>query len=311
MVLCDKRRRCEGRKAQAVFETDIPSEVHDHSPTQGAWVWSLRSGVMRWSAKMYEIFGVTPRDFDTTIESYSRMIHPADRRRVQVTLMQGIREGQAGPLIYRIVRPDGKQRMVEAAIRAEYDMEGVIRRVSGVLTDVTDRATGGAAHTAEAVTKPPATTPLLIDEWCALGRDLADRRGLAFESRIDDALPAVLPFDETLVTQIVSQLLRNACQFTVRGKVGLSVMLRDPVLEICVYDTGIGIPPHATMLALRGRRLHGVSSHCDEERDAGSGLPMVRSYVERLGGSLMVASAIGIGTKFTITLPLPVGASNP
>ncbi|MBK9123461.1 MAG: PAS domain-containing sensor histidine kinase [Chloroflexi bacterium] len=293
-----------------MYEIDVPSEVQDHSPTQGAWVWSLRSGVMRWSHKMFEIFGVNERQFDTTIENYSRLIHPADRRRVQVALMQGIREGSIGPFVYRIVRPDGEQRTVEAVIRMEYDIDGVIRRVSGVLTDVTERSTGGTSQASAAVTKPFNATTALIDEWRAFGRDMADRRGLAFECRIGDRVPADLPFDNTLLTQIVNQLLRNACQFTARGKVGLSIALRDSVLEIRVCDTGAGIPPHATILALRGQRLHSTTTGTDED-ETGHGLPMVRSYVERLGGSLMVASTIGAGSTFTVTLPLPTNAPGP
>ncbi|NOG50651.1 MAG: PAS domain-containing protein [Chloroflexi bacterium] len=176
-----------------MYDADVPNEVQDHSPTQGAWVWSLRSGVMRWSPVMFAIFGVSAHQFDTTIENYSLMIYPADRRRVQATLMRGIHEGDAGPLVYRIIRPDGEQRTVEAAIRVEYDMDGVIRRIYGVLTDVTERTTNRTGQASTAVTKPFNATPALIDEWCAFGREMAGRRGLAFECRISDRLPAGVP----------------------------------------------------------------------------------------------------------------------
>lgn len=302
-----KFRGCE---VQAVYDADVPNEVQDHSPTQGAWVWSLRSGVMRWSPVMFAIFGVSAHQFDTTIENYSLMIYPADRRRVQATLMRGIHEGDAGPLVYQIIRPDGEQRTVEAAIRVEYDMDGVIRRIYGVLTDVTERTTNRTGQASTAVTKPFNATPALIDEWCAFGREMAGRRGLAFECRISDRLPAGVPLDSTLLTHIVNQLLRNACQFTARGKVGLSIALRDTVLEIKVCDTGAGIPPHAAIPALRGHRLNTVSAGASNS-EPGRGLPMVRSYVERLGGSLMVASTIGVGTTFSVTLPLPTNAPSP
>jgi chemotaxis protein histidine kinase CheA len=38
---------------------------------------------------------------------------------------------------------------------------------------------------------------------------------------------------------------------------------------------------------------------------------MVRSYVERLNGSLMVASTMGVGSRFTVMLPLPSGTHSP
>ena len=99
-------------------------------------------------------------------------------------------------------------------------------------------------------------------------------------------------------------LLSNAGKFTAEGgKVRLRArVLTGGGIEISVIDTGIGIAksdleavmaPFGQVESTLTRKIAGT----------GLGLPLTRSLVELHGGSLVVQSKQGMGTKVTIKLP--------
>ncbi|MFD0577698.1 hybrid sensor histidine kinase/response regulator [Dactylosporangium darangshiense] len=114
--------------------------------------------------------------------------------------------------------------------------------------------------------------------------------------------PAVqLVGDETLLTQILRNLLANALKFTDRGSVGMSGWVDGERLLIAVADTGIGIPyaeqsrVFEEFHQVRGARQAGGT---------GLGLPHARRLAILLGGSLSMVSEPGEGSTFTLELPL-------
>ncbi|GAA4245566.1 ATP-binding protein [Dactylosporangium darangshiense] len=114
--------------------------------------------------------------------------------------------------------------------------------------------------------------------------------------------PAVqLVGDETLLTQILRNLLANALKFTDRGSVGMSGWVDGERLLIAVADTGIGIPyaeqsrVFEEFHQVRGARQAGGT---------GLGLPYARRLAILLGGSLSMVSEPGEGSTFTLELPL-------
>ena len=121
-----------------------------------------------------------------------------------------------------------------------------------------------------------------------------------------DAEPDLPPLfsDAPKISQILRNLISNALKFTERGEV--RVMARsagEGAIAFVVADTGIGIAPEHQMLIFdefaqveaRGRAREGGS---------GLGLPLARRLAELLGGTLTVASAIGSGSTFTLTVPI-------
>lgn len=70
--------------------------------------------------------------------------------------------------------------------------------------------------------------------------------------------------------------------------------------SICVADNGVGIAEEHTERIFRiFQRLHDRSAH----DGAGIGLPGAKKIVERLGGRIRLESAVGVGSRFYITLP--------
>lgn len=134
---------------------------------------------------------------------------------------------------------------------------------------------------------------------------LAEQKGLDFTVEVSDDIPRILYGDEARISQVVTNLLGNAFKFTERGEVKLAMDWDDDKWVIQVSDTGIGIPPHAHNLIFEAfRQLDGSSRRV--YGGSGLGLAIVRNLVTMMEGSVTVDSALGRGSTFTITLPLPV-----
>jgi PAS domain S-box-containing protein len=104
----------------------------------GTWEWDVGSSEVSWSPTLEAIHGLPPGGFDGSFEAYQRDIHPEDRERVLATI-QGTLEGRPHDLEYRIVRPDGSLRWLEAHGHLVRDADGRPLRLAGVCMDVTAR----------------------------------------------------------------------------------------------------------------------------------------------------------------------------
>lgn len=139
---------------------------------------------------------------------------------------------------------------------------------------------------------------------------LAGQRKLGFLAVYGSELPASVELDPVRVTQIVGNLLGNAFKFTPAGKVVLRARWVDGHLEIVVSDTGIGIAE-----ACKGRLFQPFSqvgdSRLGQARGTGLGLSVCLRLVERMQGHIALDSMVGVGTRVTVRLPLPVADAAP
>jgi|GEM_PF-6363228 len=109
--------------------------------------------------------------------------------------------------------------------------------------------------------------------------------------------------DGHLLRRAVTNLLSNACKYTTRGQIHLTVSAREHrhfVIE--VRDTGCGIAPDE--LSRLGQPFQQATRVRDRRSlGTGLGLVLVEQFVGFLNGSLQVESEIGVGTAVTITVP--------
>ncbi|MEK0317482.1 ATP-binding protein [Cohnella sp. 56] len=129
------------------------------------------------------------------------------------------------------------------------------------------------------------------------------------EVRLINALPARLPLllaDENRVKQILYNLLENGLKFTKQGTVTLSAERRGEALAISVTDTGRGIPAHE----LAGLFQPFVQSEEFEQagEGLGLGLSIAKQLAELQGGRLEAESTVGVGSRFTFTLPIDLAS---
>jgi PAS domain S-box-containing protein len=151
-------------------------------------------------------------------------------------------------------------------------------------------------------------TVTLIAGCIKLVRQRAQEAGIKIVQRIDGDLPLLFA-DERMIKQVLLNLLSNAIKFTPRaGSIVVSITrpasadLKAGGMQICVSDTGIGIPE--SELAKLFLPFHqAASSRRDRPQGTGLGLAISKRLVELHEGSISVASVEGRGTSVTINLP--------
>src|SRR5205814_8514008 len=114
----------------------------------------------------------------------------------------------------------------------------------------------------------------------------------------------VVHTDEAMLTQVLGNLMTNAVKFTERGEVRLvAAPVGHDRVAFTVSDTGIGIPPdeHERIFE-EFYQVRGAAQA--EVTGTGLGLPYARRLVALLGGELTLTSEVGVGSRFTLTLPL-------
>ncbi len=123
-----KRSETELKKAQAYAHV-------------GSWIWDIKNGKLEWSDEMFAIFGISKENFSGNLqEVVANAIHPDDRQKVEESNLMVANEGKPIPLEYRILHPDGSERVVWAeAGELELDSEGKPALLRGVVMDITER----------------------------------------------------------------------------------------------------------------------------------------------------------------------------
>ena len=132
------------------------------------------------------------------------------------------------------------------------------------------------------------------------------RKNLSYTVDVAGDAPTVMS-DRTRLKQVLLNILSNAMKFTNRG--GVSVVVRPHAMgvRLDVNDTGIGIKPeHLSVIWEDFRQVD--QSRTREFGGTGLGLSITRKLVERLGGTISVESIVGVGTTFTIMLPIEAPA---
>ena len=104
----------------------------------GSFDWDLDTGVLLWDDRLLELFGYSGTDFDHSIDSFNARVHPDDRAQVAEQLEQAIDAGGDLAMEYRIVRPDGDVRWVQARGRVLARRPGRQGRLLGVAYDWTE-----------------------------------------------------------------------------------------------------------------------------------------------------------------------------
>ncbi|MBI3248464.1 MAG: MMPL family transporter [Deltaproteobacteria bacterium] len=109
--------------------------------------------------------------------------------------------------------------------------------------------------------------------------------------------------DQDKLKQILMNLLSNAVKFTEAGTITLTARHQGGQVIIAVADTGIGIP--MDQLALVFEEFHQVdSSSTRQYSGTGLGLSISRHFAQLLGGDITIQSTVGVGSTFTVTVPL-------
>jgi diguanylate cyclase (GGDEF)-like protein/PAS domain S-box-containing protein len=105
----------------------------------GSCEWDVATGEVRWSDESYRIFGLRPQQVALTAERVLEMLHPEDRDRAVAVTRAALEDGEPFDIEFRVVRPDGQERVVYSRAELTYDDEGRPIRLIGTNLDVTER----------------------------------------------------------------------------------------------------------------------------------------------------------------------------
>ncbi len=124
--------------------------------------------------------------------------------------------------------------------------------------------------------------------------------------RLTNEVPQNIPLvygDENRIYQIMYNLVGNAVKFTRQGYVRVTARDKDEqYVEVCVEDTGIGIPPEKQEEIFNSFE-QAENSISREFEGTGLGLSITKKLVELHGGTIHLESEPGTGSKFFFTLP--------
>lgn len=128
----------------------------------------------------------------------------------------------------------------------------------------------------------------------------ADAKQIRLSVDYDETM--TLNHDRRWTAEALANLLDNAVKYTpAGGSVGVRVVLQPVFVQIAVYDSGKGIARERQGTIFT--RFYREPEVHDTE-GAGLGLYLARMIVERQGGFIDVVSAPGVGSTFTINLPV-------
>jgi Na+/proline symporter/signal transduction histidine kinase len=112
----------------------------------------------------------------------------------------------------------------------------------------------------------------------------------------------VVRSDRRLLRRLVQNLVSNAIKYTPEGRVLVGCRRRGNHLRIDVYDTGVGIPESQQRDIFV--EFHRLEQGARIARGLGLGLSIVERVARVLGCNIDVASAVGRGSRFAVTVPL-------
>src|SRR5436853_6853981 len=148
-------------------------------------------------------------------------------------------------------------------------------------------------------------------------RHEAETRQLSFEVHVDPNLGRSITTDSKRLQQVLKNLLSNAFKFTAQGGVRLNVAVAPggcnsdhpilsqtpTVVDFEVTDTGIGIPLEKQKIIFEAfQQADAATSR--KYGGTGLGLAISRELSHLLGGEIQLRSTPGIGSTFTLYLPI-------
>jgi signal transduction histidine kinase len=149
--------------------------------------------------------------------------------------------------------------------------------------------------------KPLNVVPLIRDAIDQVEL-MAKANGLTITFEAPQRIPAVLA-DANRLMEVLVNLVGNAVKYTPQGSVTISTSEEGTRLKVAVRDTGLGMTEEARKhLFEKFYRIR--TKETEDISGTGLGLYVTKSMIEKMGGSISVASTPGLGSTFAITLPI-------
>ncbi len=140
-------------------------------------------------------------------------------------------------------------------------------------------------------------------------------KSLSCEINIPEDLPDLVIGDQKRIRQVLYNLLDNAIKFTENGTIAMTVSVAkicgsNIFLDFSIKDTGYGIPLNIQENIFE-QFFQGDNTATRRFGGSGLGLTICRHLAERMGGRIRVDSREGIGSTFSLCIPLTISTNSP
>ena len=152
----------------------------------------------------------------------------------------------------------------------------------------------------------PDSLRVLVNDVLATMRPLGREKSLTLAASFAPDTPEVVEMDAFRMRQVLLNLVGNAVKFTEAGSVEIAVSWASGMLSLEVNDTGPGLT-ESQQARLFVAFQQASESVAVKHGGTGLGLAICRDLVALMNGTIGVSSTLGIGTRFVVRVPAPIG----
>lgn len=105
----------------------------------GNWDWDIARDQLCWSDEIFHLFGIEPKAFEPSFQSFLNFVHPDDRQLVTIAIDEAINNKAPYVVEHRIVRGDGSGLTVEQQADVVFGDNDVPLRMIGTVQDISER----------------------------------------------------------------------------------------------------------------------------------------------------------------------------
>jgi two-component system OmpR family sensor kinase len=204
-----------------------------------------------------------------------------------------ILKGQLEVALRSVRSPEEYQRILKSSLE---ETDRIAHLVDGLL--LLARADAGVLK----MDRRPVDLTQLIEEVCEQAKVLAEVNEVVL--RLGRVEPLLVQGDQERLRRLLLNLVDNGIKFTPRGgQITISLRVDSSTASIVVSDTGVGLS-----LEEQGKVFQpfyrAEGGHTENKQGVGLGLSIVRSIAEAHGWRIQLESTPGLGSQFTLLIPL-------
>ena len=136
----NRRRELERKVAEDILRSSESSLADAQRIAHvGNWELDLASNGLTWSAEIFRIFEIDPREFGASYEAFLAAIHPDDRAMVNQAYTNSVANRTPYDIVHRLLMKDGRIKYVNERCETYYEPDGKPLRSLGTVHDITER----------------------------------------------------------------------------------------------------------------------------------------------------------------------------
>jgi PAS domain S-box-containing protein len=127
------------RMEEELFTSEQRLRLATSAGKIGVWDWHVQRNLINWSDSIYELHGISRREFKGTFEEYKKLIYPEDREKLLKAVETSLKNKQPYKLEFRAYGPNKSIIWISTSAHVIFNNDGEADRMIGVTLDITER----------------------------------------------------------------------------------------------------------------------------------------------------------------------------